>query len=655
MGIPTFPDDNISSEDAVNLLLASIAYEELGLAHIINAEGEKIQLALGLSGVTIPDLLEVNDSVRKMLKQITKKENVLEDKLEDIIEVIKELTREIIHKNTATVTANDGDLIFTDNDSAYYFTVVFGSNSVTGTLVPQTTPIPQAPSLTLSNAVIGPVDLGDLTDFLFFFQNGGAAPECATWQEETSGYIGDVAVKGTVAEEHTTTPIIPYAGTIYTDDSTLSDWQTIVDGNPTQASGVTGATALISSLETDLVNAFLQINALSPTPGYESVSSTSLDGFNSQNGIPEIFVINITSGLEFNQKIYITGDAFDVFILRWDTDPFTDGYQGQVKPKDGAAIVPLGGLTPTNFINVAGDIDATSGSPTPLPPYPQGPRENDGQGDLIDGGSDFNDTELGGSYFTGYWLTTGSPDAAGIGGILVGPTTLDSAGIFVGGWYTLTTCFRLRSGASGVYVSPNPATVGNPSIDIEKLVSPDNGMTYFDADTAPGPAVVQGTNPKFKYIVTNTGDVTLTNIEVTDNVFGTIGTIASLVAGESQEIIFSSTWQSGQHTNTGTVTGEYFSMTVTDSDDTNYYGVLENQIEIIKYVSVDNGVTWLDANTPKGPFLPPGTIPQFKFVVTNTGSTILTEVTITDDVLGLIAIIPSLDPGASKEFIVVGS
>lgn len=47
------PTISIARDDAVNLLLSSIAMEELGLSHIINAEGEKLQYILGtLPGVT---------------------------------------------------------------------------------------------------------------------------------------------------------------------------------------------------------------------------------------------------------------------------------------------------------------------------------------------------------------------------------------------------------------------------------------------------------------------------------------------------------------------------------------------------------------------------------------------------------------------------
>jgi hypothetical protein len=284
------------------------------------------------------------------------------------------------------------------------------------------------------------VDLGNLTDYLFVFTNGSTD---ANWQGATKGFVGDVAVNGVVASERTSGGV-PYAGTIYTNDSNLGAWQSIVNQNTvpnvptTQAYAVYNETARLTGLQNDLTSAFSQINALSATAGYTSVSATSLDGLNTLNGVGETFVINVTS-FSPSTVIDITGDANDVFIMRWDTDLSTAGYQGQVKFQSGGGINPLGGLTPGNFIHVAGDIDASGGggNPSGLQTYLD-------QIAAIQGGNAVN----GGGFFTGYWLTTGDPAN--------GDTSPLSNAIFVGGWYSSTDNFSMTSGTSGAYVNPVP-------------------------------------------------------------------------------------------------------------------------------------------------------------------------------------------------------
>jgi len=380
-------------------------------------------------------------------------------------------------------------------------------------------------------SIIGGINMGSLTDYLFFFADGSSD---ANWQGATKGFVGDVAVNGVVASERTSGSV-PYAGTISTNDSTLSAWQDIVDQNPLQAFSSLNQTTLINQLNNDLISAIQQINALPATPGFSSVSSTSLDGLNTQNGIDEVYVINITSGLNFSTKINITGDSGDVFILRWDTDgDASNGYQGQLKPQSGGAIVPNGDLTPANFISVAGDINASGGGSNPVAPYPQGPRFDDGTGVLINNGTDWN----GGGFFTGYLLTTGAPTIFDpITGLYTGETSSLSNGIFVGGWYSLTTKFSMTSGTSGVYVSPNQVIVPIPEIQIKKFVSVDEGQTWNDAQTRPGPLLPNGITVQFKYVVTNIGNVPFTNIIITDDVLGQISTIPSLAVGETQEFI----------------------------------------------------------------------------------------------------------------------
>lgn len=85
------PQISLTRENAITMLLASIAMEELGLAHIINAEAEKIQYAIGtLPGLTQPvpfsELFQINTSVREMLRAVTQKEMLLSCTLSKVLD-----------------------------------------------------------------------------------------------------------------------------------------------------------------------------------------------------------------------------------------------------------------------------------------------------------------------------------------------------------------------------------------------------------------------------------------------------------------------------------------------------------------------------------------------------------------------------------------
>lgn len=298
---------------------------------------------------------------------------------------------------------------------------------------------PSGCAASANDTVVGGINLGELAQYLFFFADGS---DDANWQASSNGYVGDVAVDGLAANERTSGHFA-YAGTIHTNDVDLGDWQDIVDDNLTQAAACTGQVTRIADLEADLLNAFSQINALPASSGMADVSSEALDGLDTTDGSNDTHVINVTSDLKVSSQITITGDAGDVFVLRWDDDAdFSNGYNGEVKFQSGGAIVPGGALTPASFIHVAGAIKSSGGGENPPAPYPQGPRLDDGAGPLIEGGKDFK----GGGFFTGYWLTTGAPKD--------GKTSSMSSANFVGGWYTLSTKFSLTSNSSGVHVAP---------------------------------------------------------------------------------------------------------------------------------------------------------------------------------------------------------
>lgn len=133
MSLPNIPNItptiNLSRTDVVNLLLSSIALEELGLAHIINAEGEKIQAVVGtLPGVNLPqaslsDLLLIDESVQNTLKNTIKKEMLLEFKLEDILRIPPEPQIRIF-ENTAVIRGFYGSTEISDSSTVFYHRLV---------------------------------------------------------------------------------------------------------------------------------------------------------------------------------------------------------------------------------------------------------------------------------------------------------------------------------------------------------------------------------------------------------------------------------------------------------------------------------------------------------------------------------------------------
>lgn len=99
MGMPNVPDIKpkieISFEETITLLLTSIAMEELSLAHIMNAEAEKIQEVVKETKChNLDDLICIDKSVEKMMRDVIKKEMLLEFKFENILELMDSKKKE---------------------------------------------------------------------------------------------------------------------------------------------------------------------------------------------------------------------------------------------------------------------------------------------------------------------------------------------------------------------------------------------------------------------------------------------------------------------------------------------------------------------------------------------------------------------------------
>jgi LPXTG-motif cell wall-anchored protein len=177
-----------------------------------------------------------------------------------------------------------------------------------------------------------------------------------------------------------------------------------------------------------------------------------------------------------------------------------------------------------------------------------------------------------------------------------------------------------------------------PGISIVKSV---NGQ---DADTAPGPFVVPSSTLAFTYVVKNTGNVTLTNVTVTDNKGIPVSCPVTTLAVNASTTCTASgpAPAAGQYTNIGTATGTTpTGATVTANNPANAFAAVP-AVRIIKRV---NGQ---DANAAPGVTVPPNTTMQFTYEVTNTGNVPLSDLVVTDN-KGVAVTCPgtTLAPGAS--------
>jgi hypothetical protein len=209
-------------------------------------------------------------------------------------------------------------------------------------------------------------------------------------------------------------------------------------------------------------------------------------------------------------------------------------------------------------------------------------------------------------------------------------TPVDTGGVAIGGIPNVTD------------TDPSNHFGATAGINIVKSTNGD------DANTAPGPSLAVGSTATFTYVVTNTGNVPLGSVVVRDD-NGTTGSTGddfspTLQSGDTNSngrLDTTETWTytathtvtAGQYTNTATATGnpvdqagtDISGMTdATDTDTSNHLGVATG----INVVKSTNGS---DANTATGPLLVVGSTATFTYVVTNTGSTALGSITITDD------------------------
>jgi large repetitive protein len=138
-------------------------------------------------------------------------------------------------------------------------------------------------------------------------------------------------------------------------------------------------------------------------------------------------------------------------------------------------------------------------------------------------------------------------------------------------------------------------------------------------------------------VVTDTGNVPLANVAVSDDKLGPITSFTGDTNGNGL-LDLTETWLytqnatalADQQTNVGIVTGVDANppgTTVTDDNPANYFGGAPAMI-LLKLVNGE------DANLPTGPHVAAGSPLTFTYRVTNTGNVPLADIAVTDDQLG---------------------
>ena len=124
MSVPEIPER--TQEEALTDLLESIALEETALAHILNAEGEKIQVIAQMmedGEIDSEDAIEQQETIIRMLRMPIKQQMLLQFKLEDVLDSLEILPPEPpVEVQTNTVKANGiyENETYTDEATAYY-------------------------------------------------------------------------------------------------------------------------------------------------------------------------------------------------------------------------------------------------------------------------------------------------------------------------------------------------------------------------------------------------------------------------------------------------------------------------------------------------------------------------------------------------------
>jgi hypothetical protein len=206
---------------------------------------------------------------------------------------------------------------------------------------------------------------------------------------------------------------------------------------------------------------------------------------------------------------------------------------------------------------------------------------------------------------------------------------------------------------------PSNHVGASPGIAIEKAT---NGV---DADLpADAQRLQQGTAITWTYVVTNTGNEDLVNIQLVDDqgvtpvlVSGDVADPGVLNVGETWTFEAQGTVGPDLYANVGTVSaeGELSAIAVEASDPSHYFGIVND-------LTLEKSTNNVDADTPPGPQLPVGGTVAWVYEATNTGNHPLLNPVLVDD-QGVVPVFQGgdtngdgiLDPGETWQYSAQGA
>ncbi|MER9303027.1 hypothetical protein NKJ06_22520 [Mesorhizobium sp. M0293] len=216
--------------------------------------------------------------------------------------------------------------------------------------------------------------------------------------------------------------------------------------------------------------------------------------------------------------------------------------------------------------------------------------------------------------------------------VLIPVSSFTDAGVTADSYVTLFSGFSGSNGGFEEWRTTTTSGTGTdtPGIGIDKI-------TIDDAASGDGLTVLAGDAISWQYTVSNTGNVALSNIVVTDDQGVVVAPVlgdathnvgdtnldGKLDTNETWTFIGSGTAITGDYANIGSVSGTAGAVTVSDTDGSSYFGA-DAKISIDK-VTVDG------ATSGDGLTILAGEAISWKYTVTNGGNVALSGIDVTDD------------------------